>query len=291
VNSASDSVKDPMDRYHREPTLAEVLSDPVSLAVMDADGVDRYDLAATLSQMAAKLMRPPGPVEKKKRLADSAIAKAVITDRKPDVAAELSESMTRGYNARMLRSNVRVISALVLLAFVVCHLTAHAFLLVSFARADAALDMLMSPWRTAIGTAILVSALLAHYLNGLWSIYVRRYLRLSRWERWQLGLGLCIPLLLMLHVTSTRVAESLLGVSSHYSSVLIVQWLLSPWLAVLQATAVLTVWIHACIGVHFWLRTKPWCPLAAVVCRAGHAAADVGALRLCRSGQSGVTRC
>lgn len=140
----------------------------------------------------------------------------------------------------------------------VCHLTAHAFLLVSFARADAALDMLMSPWRTAIGTAILVSALLAHYLNGLWSIYVRRYLRLSRWERWQLGLGLCIPLLLMLHVTSTRVAESLLGVSSHYSSVLIVQWLLSPWLAVLQATAVLTVWIHACIGVHFWLRTKPW---------------------------------
>ena len=95
-------------------------------------------------------------------------------------------------------------------------------------------------------------------MNALWSIYVRRYLRLSRWEWWQLGLGLCIPLLLMLHVTSTRIAESLLGVSSHYSSVLIVQWLLSPWLAVLQATAVLTVWTHACIGVHFWLRTKPW---------------------------------
>ena len=158
----------------------------------------------------------------------------------------------------MLRSNLRLISALVLLAFVVCHLTAHGFLLVSFARAEAALDMLMYPWRTAIGTAILVSALLAHYLNALWSIYVRRYLRLSRWEWWQLGLGLCIPLLLMLHVTSTRIAESLLGVTSHYSSVLIVQWLLSPWLAVLQATAVLTVWIHACIGVHFWLRTKPW---------------------------------
>ena len=71
-------------------------------------------------------------------------------------------------------------------------------------------------------------------------------------------LGLCIPLLLMLHVTSTRIAESLLGVTSHYNSVLIVQWLLSPWLGVLQATAVLTVWIHACLGVHFWLRTKAW---------------------------------
>jgi len=33
----------------------------------------------------------------------------------------------------------------------------------------------------------------------------------------------------------------------------------------LQAAAVLTVWIHACIGVHFWLRTKAryagWRPL------------------------------
>jgi adenylate cyclase len=116
----------------------------------------------------------------------------------------------------------------------------------------------MYPWRTAIGTAILGSALLVHYLNALWSIYVRRSLRLSRWEFWQLGLGLCIPLLLMLHVTGTRIAESLLGVTSHYGSVLIVQWLLSPWLGVLQATAVLTVWVHACLGIHFWLRTKAW---------------------------------
>jgi adenylate cyclase len=49
-----------------------------------------------------------------------------------------------------------------------------------------------------------------------------------------------------------------LGVSSHYSSVLIMQWQLSPWLGVLQVAAVLTVWIHACIGIHFWLRTKTW---------------------------------
>src|SRR5216683_3248717 len=166
--------------------------------------------------------------------------------------------MTTGWDARMVRSHLRLVSGLVLLAFVVCHLTAHCFLLVSLERAGAALDVLMYPWRTAIGTAILVSVLLTHYLNALWSIYVRRYLRLSRWEWWQLGLGLCIPLLLMLHVTSTRIAESLLGVTSHYSSVLIVQWQLSPWLGVLQAAAVLTVWIHACIGVHFWLRTKAW---------------------------------
>jgi adenylate cyclase len=242
LNSVCDSAKNPMDQYDREPTLAEVLSDPVTLAVMDADGVDPHDLSAALSQVAGKLIRPPGPV-----------GQVVIAQRKPNASIELA-----GRNPQMLRNNLRLVSALVLLAFVVCHLTAHAFLLISFERAESALNILMYPWRTALGTAALGLALLAHYLNALWSIYVRRYLRLSRWEWWQLGLGLCIPLLLMLHVTSTRVAESLLGVTTHYSSVVIVQWLLSPWLAVLQATAVLTVWIHACIGVHFWLRTKPW---------------------------------
>jgi succinate dehydrogenase/fumarate reductase cytochrome b subunit len=74
---------------------------------------------------------------------------------------------------------------LVMLAFVVCHLTAHALLPVSMERAEAALILLMYPWATAVGTVILAAALLAHYLNALWSIYARRYLRLSRWEWWQ----------------------------------------------------------------------------------------------------------
>jgi adenylate cyclase len=203
-------------------------------------------------------MHAPGPADQKQRLAGSTIAKAVIAERKPDGSVEPPQGMTTGWSLRLLRSNVRLASGLVLLAFVVCHLTAHSLLLVSFERAGTALDILMYPWRSAVGTVILVSALLAHYSNALWSIYVRRYLRLSRWEWWQLSLGLCIPLVLMLHVTGTRVAEGLLGVTNHYSSVLVVQWQLSPWLGVLQVTAVLTVWLHACIGVHFWLRTKAW---------------------------------
>jgi adenylate cyclase len=159
----------------------------------------------------------------------------------------------------MLRDKVRLYSGLVLLSFVVCHLTAHGFLLISFEWAQAALDGLMFPWRTAIGTIVLLSALLAHYANALWAIFQRRTLRLAPWEAWQVGLGLCIPLLLMLHVTSTRIAESLVNATSgHYDSVLVVQWVLSPWLAILQTAALLTAWVHASIGIHFWLRTKPW---------------------------------
>lgn len=158
------------------------------------------------------------------------------------------------------RSSLRLASALVMLAFVICHLTAHGFLLVSLQTAEAALGVLMYPWRTAAGTALLATAFLVHFGNALWSIYIRRSLRLVRWEWTQLLLGLCIPALLMAHVVSTRIAAGALDVTSYYTTVLIAQWLMFPWLAVVQVLAVLTVWTHACIGIHFWLRTKPWYP-------------------------------
>jgi adenylate cyclase len=145
-----------------------------------------------------------------------------------------------------------------LLTFVICHLTAHCVLLVSFEDAEAALKFLMYPWRTPFGIALLVSAFLLHYSNALWSIYVRRALRLTRWEWSQLALGLCIPLLLTYHVVGARIAEALFDVNTYYSTVFITQWLLMPWLAAVQMVAVIVVWTHASIGIHYWLRTKPW---------------------------------
>jgi adenylate cyclase len=159
---------------------------------------------------------------------------------------------------RQWRGTLRLTSALVMLAFVICHLTAHCLLLVSFEDAEATRNFLMYPWRTWIGTAILLAAFLVHYGNALWSIYIRRSLRLNRWEWAQLSLGLCIPLLLMAHVVSTRVAENLLDVTTYYNTVFIVQWLMFPWLGAVQMIAVVAVWGHACIGIHYWLRTKPW---------------------------------
>jgi adenylate cyclase len=158
------------------------------------------------------------------------------------------------------RSNLRLTSALILLAFVICHLTAHSFLLISIERADIVLGDLMAPWRSSAGTVLLLSAFLVHYANALWSIYIRRTLRFSRWEWAQLAFGLCIPVLLMTHLVSTRIAEIALNVESYYSTVLVAQWVVFPYLSIVQPLALLTVWIHACIGIHFWLRTKTWYP-------------------------------
>jgi adenylate cyclase len=142
----------------------------------------------------------------------------------------------------------------------VCHLVSHMTLLVSLPVANRALTMLMAPWNTALGGAVLLTAALVHYVNALWSVYERRYLRLSTWEWWQLGLGLCIPPLLMVHVLATRAAGELLGVNSDYVEILVLQWVVAPKYVVIQTAALLTVWVHASIGIHFWLRTKRWYP-------------------------------
>jgi hypothetical protein len=46
-----------MNWCHREPTLEEILSEPIIRAVMEADGVDRQELEAMLRQ-AGRNSRP-----------------------------------------------------------------------------------------------------------------------------------------------------------------------------------------------------------------------------------------
>jgi adenylate cyclase len=162
--------------------------------------------------------------------------------------------------ARLIRARARLLSALVLLSFVLCHFAGHIALIVSVPVAQQALDRLMMFWRTETGTYLLATALAVHVLNALWSIYVRRYLRLTAWELAQLSLGLLIPPLIMLHIVSTKISDRYLGTASSYHSVLTLQWVVTPWLVYLQFAAVLTLWTHVCIGLHFWLRTKRWYP-------------------------------
>jgi adenylate cyclase len=162
--------------------------------------------------------------------------------------------------ARLIRARARLISALVLLSFVVCHLLSHVFLIVSVPIADTALGVLMNLWWTSTGTLVLATALAVHLLNALWAIYVRRSLRMPPWEWAQLALGLLIPPAIMLHVIATKISDQFFGTSSDYYSVLLAYWVNTPGLSVLQIIAVLVIWTHASIGMHFWLRTKRWYP-------------------------------
>jgi hypothetical protein len=95
---------------------------------------------------------------------------------------------------------------------------------------------------------------------GFWALYERRRFRWTRLEATQLVLGLSIPFLLTNHVIGTRVALSQFELEKGYAQQLVNFWVGSPLLGALQAVLLLIVWTHGCLGVHFWLRLKPFYP-------------------------------
>jgi adenylate cyclase len=114
---------------------------------------------------------------------------------------------------------------LVLFVFAATHFLNHALGLVS-------LDDMMEfdAWRTAIirslaGSTVLAGVLVTHVGLALRKIQRRRTLRLPTGELTQIVCGLAIPLFLMPHFVSTRIANS--------------------------AFLMLVVWVHGCIGLYY----------------------------------------
>jgi adenylate cyclase len=155
-----------------------------------------------------------------------------------------------------LVQRLRLGSGLVLFAFATTHFLNHALGLFDLETMYEA-----QQWRWAItrswpGTVILATALLIHVFLALVKLANRSTLRMQTWELLQIGLGLSIPFLLFPHIVNTRVARSLFGVNDTYLYELARLW---PDSALLQSTLLLLVWIHGCIGIHFWLRIyKPY---------------------------------
>ena len=151
-----------------------------------------------------------------------------------------------------------LITGLVLFAYLLTHLFNHALGLVSLEALEAGRQVFLSLWRNPPMTLLLYGALALHVGLALRSLYRRRHLRMPAWEASQLVLGLAIPPLLALHILATRFAYEVLGVDDSYVYVILAIFVFSPILGVKQAVVLLVAWLHACVGLHFWLRIRPW---------------------------------
>ena len=155
---------------------------------------------------------------------------------------------------------VRLAAGLVLFTYVTLHFANHALGNISVDAMEKELAIQKLIWQSAPGAVLLYAALLTHMALGFWALYERRTFRWSRMEATQLALGLTIPFLLADHVLGTRVSLSLFGTQKGYAEELLKFWVRSPFSGVVQAALLLIVWIHGCIGVHFWLGLKPFYP-------------------------------
>ncbi|HYI69270.1 MAG TPA: adenylate/guanylate cyclase domain-containing protein [Skermanella sp.] len=156
---------------------------------------------------------------------------------------------------------LRTISGVVLFAYVLTHMLNHSLGLASLQAMDEWRWVLS--WQFAGGWIIILAAALAHSAHALWSLYDRRVMRMPSWQLMQLVLGLSIPFLLVDHVLGTRAVAELYGVNPNYAMVQLTYWRLAPHLGVLQSIVMIVAWVHGCMGLHFWLRLRPWYRVAA----------------------------
>ncbi|MEE8332945.1 MAG: adenylate/guanylate cyclase domain-containing protein [Alphaproteobacteria bacterium] len=155
---------------------------------------------------------------------------------------------------------IRLATGLILFAYVTSHLLNHTLGLISIHAMEAGRFWFVMMWRNPIGTAALYSALLIHFALALWAIYDRSRLRYGWSEAFQLGFGLSVPILLAGHVVGTRLAYELAGTNDSYTFVLLVHFRLATQYFWMQSAGLFAAWIHGCIGMHYWLRLKPFYP-------------------------------
>ena len=163
---------------------------------------------------------------------------------------------------RSLRT-ARLASGLVMMAFVFMHLGNLSLSLISLETAEAGRLWFLAIWRSLPGTVVLYAALLTHVALVLRSLYRRRSLVMPLREAAQVLAGLAIPLLVAQHVIGTRVFHELTEVPDTYEFVVRALWITSPGVGLTQAIALVVVWAHGCLGLHFWLRYRAWYPTAA----------------------------
>ena len=153
-----------------------------------------------------------------------------------------------------VRQKLMLASGLVLFAFAATHFLNHAVGLVSLEAMHDVQHLRWSVTRSWPGSFILSLALIMHMVLALIKLATRATLRLPAWELVQIGLGLLIPFLLLPHIVNTRLASSVYGVEDNYLYELARLW---PDGALLQSVLLIIVWLHGCIGIHFWLRLYP----------------------------------
>ncbi|MCB4455387.1 adenylate/guanylate cyclase domain-containing protein [Leisingera sp. McT4-56] len=157
-------------------------------------------------------------------------------------------------------TRTRITTGLVLLAYAFFHFINIGLGLLSPEWMDEFQDARQVITRSLPGSLILYAALILHPGLALWNLAKRRTLKMRWGEALQTVLGLLIPLQLLAHVVFTRYSHEIYGVNDEYPYQIVLMWA-SPE-AWQQSLLLLAVWIHGCMGLHYWLRlTRWWRPL------------------------------
>jgi adenylate cyclase len=170
-------------------------------------------------------------------------------NRAPEVAMALEPEMN-GQGSVLRR--LRLLSGLVMFAYIAIHLANHALGIISLSLAESGLRLEMAFWRTLTATLLLYGAATLHFSLALWTLYSRREWRLPWVEILRLASGFSFPLLLIGHAVTTRLGDTLFGITPTYGS--IIGNLLMAGRQGMQLALLAPGWVHGCLGLWITLR-------------------------------------
>ena len=154
---------------------------------------------------------------------------------------------------------LRLFSGVVMLVYVTMHLLNHAVGLVSLKAMEDVLWYVFRIWSNRPAQALLYGSFLVHYTLALRALWQRRTLRLRASELTQIVLGFAIPILLARHVVGTRIGDNFFHTDTgYYAYLLWLYFVRIPEYGYVQMVVLVVAWAHAMIGLHFWLRVRPW---------------------------------
>jgi adenylate cyclase len=154
---------------------------------------------------------------------------------------------------------VRMACGLAMFSYLVSHFFNHALGNISYGTMEAWLAYHVWWWRLPAVNGALYTAASIHFALGLWALYQRRHFRYKAREIAQLVLGLSVPLLLIFHFSGVRLTAPLFGrPPPNYATALFGYWNVRTYMVWVQYAVLTVAWTHACIGLYFWLRLKPF---------------------------------
>jgi adenylate cyclase len=180
-------------------------------------------------------------------------------DRMAALSREQLTTFIRGIGLRQ----VRLVSGLILFAYLVSHFLNHALGNVSMEALAGGVYLHTSFWQFLPVAILFYAACLVHTGLGIWALYERRQFRWKAIEPLQLVLGLSVPVLVIAHIIGVRLGQTLYGHEKLYPQVLFLYWISAPYRIWLMLAVMTVAWVHGCIGLYLWLRMKAFFKRAA----------------------------
>ncbi len=165
--------------------------------------------------------------------------------------------MTSAFWKRLLHpGRLRVFTGFTLMIYVVTHFLNHSLGIIGIAEMEAGRRIFEAFWRSPFLFWVTPTALTLHVSLVLYDLASRRSLQRSAVEWTQLVLGLLIPLMLLGHVTNTRLAATVYQIETTY----VYQFAKMAMEGTLPLLFLLSVivWVHSVIGIYLWMRLKAW---------------------------------